>query len=828
MLGLLLALCPLSMAQDWTPPGWYEPVLYPNEVLPEEEVVGGELRVEGGGALVLEYTEVVAEVNAGLARVTMTQFFANPYDEPIEAKYLLPLPTGAAVDRMDIAVGDRLIEGFVLERSEARALYDEAKEDGRKAALLEQQRENLFTQYIAGICPDERVAVTIEYIEQVAYEDGLYELVIPTTVGERYSPPWVQDRAALVTPYSDTGRKIDITVVIDEGMPVEALFSDSHAIEVRDEGDWGAEVGLMEAEVPNKDFSLTWSLAGEENRASVVAHRQADDDGYLALNFEPQLLDDHFVARPRELIFVIDTSCSMQGEPFDMARQSVLLALQEMGPADTFNLVRFSDAASALFDSPQRNTAANRAVAKEWLKVFDSGGTNMEQGIIKALTMPGDPQSMRLVLMVTDGFVGGEDEMFATVRKYLGSSRLFSLGVGSSVNRYLLEGLAAMGRGDVSYQLRGSSAKQTVRSFYDRIAHPAMTDIRIDWGDLEVFEQYPRRIPDLWAGQPLRVVARYRGEGAVTVKVRAKVGREDIELELPVDLPAVAPEHASVSTLWARRKIRDLEWYPGTLTPSQVKNKVIDVALEHNLVSKYTSLVAVDDQPCPCGQAKRLVQVANESPDGAPGAGGGLGSHGYGMGGGGSGMGTGSGSWSSSQYGASNLSVNGLIGTKGTQVGSGGLGTRGSGLGGGGSADLSISGALARGAYTGQASADSSGFGELRPRLRAGDAVETGEVSVMGSMDRTLISDIVRRNIAGIRYCYQRELTKDPSLAGRVTMKFTIAADGTVSAAEVSSSTLANAATEQCLVHRFYAMTFPVQSGGGEMIVNYPLIFSPE
>ena len=314
----------------------------------------------------------------------------------------------------------------------------------------------------------------------------------------------------------------------------------------------------------------------------------------------------------------------------------------------------------------------------------------------------------------------------------------------------------------------------------------------------------------------------------MTVKVRAKVGREDIELELPVDLPAVAPEHASVSTLWARRKIRDLEWYPGTLTPSQVKNKVIDVALEHNLVSKYTSLVAVDDQPCPCGQAKRLVQVANESPDGAPGAGGGLGSHGYGMGGGGSGMGTGSGSWSSSQYGASNLSVNGLIGTKGTQVGSGGLGTRGSGLGGGGSADLSISGALARGAYTGQASADSSGFGELRPRLRAGDAVETGEVSVMGSMDRTLISDIVRRNIAGIRYCYQRELTKDPSLAGRVTMKFTIAADGTVSAAEVSSSTLANAATEQCLVHRFYAMTFPVQSGGGEMIVNYPLIFSPE
>jgi len=792
-----------------------DPIIYPPEVLASDPVTAGEVRVQDGqdlGALVLEHSSVVAEVHAGLARVTMVQWFHNPYEETLEATYLFPLPSMAAVDRMDLVCGDRLIEGRIMERAAAREVYEQAKKDGRKAALLEQERDNLFTQSIANLCPGEEVRITLQYVQQLQYEDGIYELAFPMTPGPRFSPPWVEDATRLVTPYvAEPSRGVDITVYIDEGVPVSGLWSDSHDIAVQEEGSWGAEISTAdEVLVPDRDFVLSWTLAAERTRSAVLAHRPSDDEpGVIAVTFEPPDLGEHFVARPRELLFVIDSSGSMSGWPYESARAAVLLALDEMGPEDSFNLVRFSGAATSLFRRPQPSTPATRAQAREWLRHFRGGGTNMDQGIIHSLNLPGDPQAMRLVLMLTDGYVGGEERMFRLVRQHLGNARMFSLGVGSSVNRYLLEGLAEMGRGDVIYHYGSKQIGEAVDAFYSRIAHPALSDLEIHWGALQVSEQFPKEIPDLWAGQPLRVVARYQPEPAeeedtlnTVITVRGMLGRERVAWELPLEVPMVERRHEGLRSIWARRKIRDIEWYPRGRSGELVRQEVTEVALEHHLVSKYTSLIAVDDQPSRCAPATMKLSVPNMAPAGVSMVGGAQLAHGAVLGG-----------------------IGGVIGAKGVQFGSAGRASRGSGLGGGGSAG-SLAGLGTKGRGSGS-SGYGSGGGSFGFKSEGQIRYSSGSPIILGALDRTLIDAVVRRNLNAIRYCYQRQLTKEPSLQGKVVLKFVIAKDGTVASASIKSSSLANAAVESCLVARFQRMQFPEPKGGGIVIVSYPFLFAP-
>lgn len=827
LLGLIAEASPLDALDD--------PVLFPPEVMESDPVTAGEIRVQGGGALVLRHTEVVAEVSAGLARVTLTQIFQNPYDAPLEATYLLPLPSKSAVDRMDLTVGDRVVEGIVMERAAARAAYNEAVSDGKRAALLEQQRENLFRQHIAGICPGEAVSVTVSYVEQIEQEDGLYTLSIPTTVGERYHLPWVTDGEAVRTPYSRTGAALDVTVYLDEGLPIEALFSDTAVIEVLSEDSAGATVAWSPEDArPDRDFTLTWSLAGEQPRASVVAHRPRPGEvGTLALSVEPQLLADFSNLQPRELLFVVDSSCSMKGWAHDASGKAIVETLGRARRDDTFNVVSFASEATTLFERPQPVTAANVAAAKAWLTNFDGGATQMHRGIVHSLRLPGDPEALRLVLLLTDGFIDGEVGIFDAVRKNLGSARLFSLGVGSSVNRYLLEGVAEMGRGDVTYLTPGTPVASAVDAFVSRIDHPAMTDVRIDWGEADVFDVYPKKVPDVWAGQPIRVIGRYAGEGPTTVTVTGRVGRERVSLEVPVELPTHEPANDAVAQLWARHRIRDLEWYPGTRTPDQVRDEVIDTALEHNLVSTYTSLVAIDEEPCPCAQVALRVEVPHLAPRGVTG--------GEGLGGLGA-FGTGS----SSGYG---IGYGGIAGV-------GILRAQGAGYGGGGSVTSALAGGasglgtkgvpspslhIVRGSsasgFGGQGQIAPSSDNKPRPAPPKLDlALDPGRPSVAApTLDATLAAapppDDFTKTIASMRgqfkYCYERRLPLTPTLAGRMELRFVIGADGRVTEAETVSDTLTDPEVATCVIAKLKRTRFSPPSGGAEVEARIPLLFHP-
>lgn len=782
-------------------PGFDDPVLYPPEVYPGEELTAGEIQVESDDpsgvkpALVLEHTSIVAEITGGLARVTMIQWFHNPYEEPISATYLLPLPHEAAVDRMDMTCGERRVEGIVLEREEARDLYEQAKEEGKKAALLEQERDDLFTQSISNLCPGEEIEILLQWVQPVGYEDGTYSWAMPLTVGPRYTPPWVEDGDRITTPYDRDGQAVDVTVAIEEGMPVDGLWSDTHDIAVDDEGAWGAEVSIEGeasssgfATIPNRDFELSWTLAGERPNAGIVTSRpDPDEAGWLALTIEPPELGPEFVARPRELVFVVDQSGSMSGEPYAAAVAAVDRALRGMRPSDTFNLVRFSDDAATLFDTSQPVSAGNREAAATWLANFTGGGTRMEVGLVEALGATPTPGALRLVVLLTDGYVGQDDEVMRLVKEHLGASRIFGFGVSSSPNRALFSRLSDVGRGAVVYHKPGRPIDEAVRTFEARIAHPAMTDLRVDWGGLEVSESYPSRLPDLWAGQPLRLYARYEGEGDATVRLTGMVGTRPYTLQLPVEVAPPDARHDAVINAWARAKIKDLTRRIGD--PARERDAVVDVALDYGLVTRWTSLVAIDDEEAACGPAEVQVRVPHRLPVDHAGSSG----------------------------------IGGLLGARSTQIGSGGLGARGYGLGGGGTAEaLAGFGTRGRGSGT---SGYGSGGGNFGAKGEGAIGWIGGDAIILGSLDKSLVDSVIRRHLNQIRYCYQRELQKSPGLAGRLTARFVIAADGTVSESVVKSSTLANPAVEACVTGRIARMQFPASPGGGVQIVTYPFVF---
>ena len=614
-------------------------------------VPAGAMVADDDRQLVLEHTNVLATIEVGLAVVDVQQTFRNPFDEALDATYVFPLPPDAAVRHMELRCGARTLVADIRERQQAAQAYDQARQQGKRAALLEQQRDDLFTYRVSALCPGERVEVELQYVEEVPVRRAATQIfTFPTTVAPRYDPRDLELPASI--PPTRDGRTLDLTVHIVDPLPIESLFSDSHDITVvredtpSDDPGSGTLLRLATGDhIPNKDFELRWTHAGSVPRAAAVtAPGSEGDDDYMALTLWPQLVEDIERQRPRELLFVMDSSCSMQGGPWNTVMEAVVLALGQMEPHDTFNLVRFSNAASSLFDTPQPATSANIARAVSWAAHYEGGGTEMTAGIRHSLDMPGDPEALRLVLLMTDGYIGNDLEVFQAVEAHRGDARIFALGVGSSVNRNLLEGLARHGRGVVSYQLPRSPIEETIAAFYERIAHPAMTDLEVDFGTLDVDQQFPAQIPDLWAGQPLRISGRFTGGGAHTITVRGLLDGEPHALHVPLDLDRDAESHEAVATLWARRRIADLS-RDLTVDPQAVAPQITALGLEHHLVTQHTSLIVVDDDPSPCGPASLDHSVPSLGAEGTiyatePHAGS-IGSAGSGLGGGGTAEGLG-------------------------------------------------------------------------------------------------------------------------------------------------------------------------------------------
>ncbi len=785
-----------------------------------DDLAGGLLKTRVGDkwmALPLKETRFDTRVVGTVAETDVTQTFHNPYtDKPLEAIYVFPLADDAAVDDYWIHLDERHIHGVIKKREEARKLYEQAKQAGQSAALLDQERPNIFTQSVANIPPGGSIEVEMHVVQPLHQENGRYELSLPTVVGPRFIPgnpvshkgtgrvpdtDQVPD-ASKITPPVLTNRvscaELKVAVGIEGGLPVTGLKSQYHRVLTGPYGDQTHVELARDGELPNRDFVLSWSLAGDKPRASLMAQRDTDGEGgYFTLTIQPPHTPPGDKERPRELIFVVDNSGSMGGTPIETAKKAILKSLANLGPNDSFQVMRFSETASGMGPTLLANTSDNQRRAREYVASMSGmGGTQMIEGIKASLGYPQTRRdAMRVVLFLTDGYIGNEVDIFKEIEKTIGETRLFSLGVGGSVNRYLLEGMARTGRGAVTYMGPGEKPDKVVNRFYERIAHPVLTDIKLDWGSMAVSEVLPGKIPDLFSGQPVVVYGRYSGNPSGTVKLQGTLGDQAFELPVKVNF-ADANDSEGLASMWARTKVDDLEGYPFVRrddpdSREKSKQAVTNLALEYSIMTQYTSFVAVDERKVkqPDGSYRTVVQPvdlpAEVSPDavGEAYGVGGLGLVGTGRGGGGTG------------YGTIGLGNTGLIGK-------GGGGGTGSGYGRGSGAGF-------------------GGAGKRVPQVRQAKA------QVTGSLDKDIIRRIVRAHINEIRSCYNQGLSKDPNLKGRVTIKFTIGQDGKVTKAEVDATTLGNQAVETCMEKALLRWLFPKPAGGGVVSVTYPFVLEP-
>src|SRR5436190_6185148 len=423
------------------------------------------------GACPLKNTAVHVDISGFIARVNVRQEFENSYTEAIEAVYTFPLSHNGAVDQMTMTIGDRVVRGKVLKREEARAAYEAAKSEGRAASLLDQERPNVFTQAVANIMPGEKVLIDISYVETLAYEDGSHEFVCPMTVAPRYIPGRVQEAAKIAPPVAETGagHDISIDVNLNAGVPVEEIRSMSHAVDQVNISPSNAKVALRgEKVIPNKDFILRYDVSGKRIEDAVLTHR-GERGGFFTLVLQPPDKFSNEDRTPKEIVFVLDTSDSMSGFPIEKAKEAMKLSLEGLYPDDTFNLITFAGDTAILFNKPVPATPENMKKAQAFLASRSGGGGTEMMKAIKAALDPSDAQDhIRVVCFMTDGEVGNDNEIIAEVQRHP-NARVFSFGIGSSVNRYLLDKIAEEGRDEAEYVFLNDDGSAAAKRFHERV-----------------------------------------------------------------------------------------------------------------------------------------------------------------------------------------------------------------------------------------------------------------------------------------------------------------------------------------------------------------------
>lgn len=598
------------------------------------------------GACPLKHTDVRGAISGFLARVTVSQIFENPSEKPIEAIYVFPLPDNAAVDDMTIQIGDRTVRSLIKKREEARTIYENAKSSGHVAALLDQERPNIFTQSVANIMPGEQVTVTISYLQTLQYSEGSYEFVFPMVVGPRYIPGqeigrqaggWSPDTtqvpdASRITPHvtpkgTRAGHDISLALEIDAGVAIQELHSTLHEIDVERTSPNRASVKLRnQAEIPNKDFILKYEVAGGQIEDALLtqsssARSKAGPGGYFTFILQPPARIADADVTPKELVFVLDTSGSMYGFPLDQAKKLINHALDNLYPGDTFNLILFSGETEILFPEPVYPTAENLRAARGFLSGHSgSGGTEMMKAIRAALDPSDSLDHIRVVCFVTDGYVGNDMEIIGEVEKHP-NARVFSFGIGNSVNRFLLEGIARAGRGDAEFVTLADKADESAKRLYEKLHSPLLTDISIDWGALPVKDVYPQRIPDLFSGRPLVLTGRYTAAAKGVIRLQGKRAGGDFVREIPVNLSTEEHSHDALPGFWARQRIDALmsqDWsglQSGKMKPS-LRDEITQLGLDYRLMTQFTSFVAVEERVVNQDGKPVRVEVPVEMPEG--------------------------------------------------------------------------------------------------------------------------------------------------------------------------------------------------------------------
>jgi Ca-activated chloride channel homolog len=553
--------------------------------------------------LPLKDTSVQIDVSGVIADVKVLQTYRNEGSRPINARYIFPASTRAAVYSMRMKIGDQVIVAKIKEREQAKQEFDQAKQEGKSASLLEQSRPNVFSMSLANIMPNDQVEIELRYTELLVPTDGIYEVVFPTVVGPRYSSQpessashgdnWVK------SPYLKQGKNptstLRISTRISAGVPIQDLSCTSHQISPQWQSPTIAQLVLDNADPSqgNRDFILRYRLTGDQIASGLILYQGKDENFFLYMAQPPRRVTKEDIPA-REYIFVVDVSGSMDGFPLNTSKQLLRDLIGQLRSSDLFNVVLFAGGSSVF--SPKSLPADQQNTSKAIRLIEEQrggGGTELLAAVKQAMSIPREANVSRSIVLVTDGYISGEEGVFNYIRDNLDQCNVFSFGIGSSVNRYLIEGVAKAGMGEPFIVTSDAEAPAIAARFREYIQTPVLTDIEVRASGFDIYDVRPAHIPDLFAQRPVILFGKWRGSASGAFELQGRTGHGDYRTRL--DVAGVQPDEANraLGYLWARSRIAELSDYGFGHLDSDRISEITSLGLKYNLLTQYTSFIAV-------------------------------------------------------------------------------------------------------------------------------------------------------------------------------------------------------------------------------------------
>lgn len=591
---------------------------------------------------ILQKTQVDAEITGVVARVRLRQVFTNPYDERLETLYVFPMPENAAVDAYSFRIGEKVIKGVVKEKEEARKEYAQAKQEGRKAGLLEQERPDIFTQSLVNIPARATVVANIEYVHTLKIDGANYLFSFPMVVAPRYIPGqpvsrgnvgrgWANDTdqvpdASKITPHyippgMRAGNDVLISVKIDAGMPITNITGVTHEIAVQKNNETTATVGLKNGPViANKDFIIEYKVGGQNTMLAAMTHKADGQDGFFSIVIQPKHNVERQEVVARDMILLLDASGSMQGSPESQLKAFAEYLLGTLNTQDRFNIISFNSGLELFASDFKEATTANIASGQQFVRALRAeGGTEMMPAMRKALAPAAQGQSRhKYIILVTDALVGNDTSILGYLKKPKFSHlRVYPVAMGSAPNDYLIQRAAEIGRGFSMRITNQDNAVEIAKRFASKISYPIMTDLSIDWKGLKVKDLIPEPLPDLYADRPLVLIGRYEKADRAKVKLTGNIAGRQMISEFDLELPQSNNAHDSLPVLWARARIRQLINKEIGNISSSTQSKITRIGLNYQIVTDYTSFIAVErDIPGDLSKQLRTQPVLLAIPEG--------------------------------------------------------------------------------------------------------------------------------------------------------------------------------------------------------------------
>lgn len=586
----------------------YAPTVHAEEETKEDKTFSPYFYVEteetGVDCLPLKSTDVNTTIEGIIADTYVVQTYANQGTKPINASYIFPASTKVTIHGMKMQIGNQIVTAVIKEKEEAKEEFETAKSEGKSASMLSEERANVFTMDVANIMPGDEVRIELHYTELITPTDGIYQFVYPTVVGPRYVGPVLDDTGNREewtgTPYLPEGTapadQYHINVTVASGVPISSLSSSSHDVKIDWEENTTAHVSLADPSdyAGNRDFILDYKLTGDEINTGLITS-QGENENYFMLMIQPPERYEPEEIPPREYIFVLDVSGSMSGFPLDTAKKLINNLVSGLRETDTFNLILFSGDSLQMADNSVPATKENVQKALRLINEQNgAGGTELASALEDAVQIPAAKDTSRNIVIITDGYIYGESEVFDMIRDNMEQADFFSFGIGSAVNRYLIEGIASIGQGEPFIVTDETEASAVADKFRTYIQSPVLTDIRVVFEGMDTYDFEPTVLPTLYAQKPIVLLGKWRGEAAGTIRISGMTGEGKYSQSIDVS-EAKNGQNDAVGYLWARKRVERLTDYGRSEDDPKVRAEVTQIGLEHHMITPYTSFIAVLD-----------------------------------------------------------------------------------------------------------------------------------------------------------------------------------------------------------------------------------------